>query len=70
MKCQKCKSEDTTVIDTRKVKHLSIVSRVRHCNSCDYIWSTKEIPDKEFNHKGIKPPPEEDNLNLFEEEKR
>ena len=49
MKCPKCNSDQNGVIDT--TKYNTVVSRVRYCDECSWIWSTKEAIDKDFNHK-------------------
>lgn len=50
MICPKCKHEKNTAIDTRGWD--TVNSRVRLCENCQYLWSTKETIDPEFNHKG------------------
>ena len=51
MQCPKCRSEDNSIIDTRKYN--TVVSRVRYCCTCEYLWSTKELIDEQFTHKGF-----------------
>lgn len=41
MQCQKCKSEDTQVIDSRDVD-LKTIRRRRECQSCKYRFTTYE----------------------------
>ena len=68
MQCPKCKCDKNTAIDTRK--YITLISRVRLCEECQYIWSTKETLDEVFNHKGFQKKArsqEEDQEGLFKE---
>ena len=68
MQCPKCKSLESRSIDTRRGK--TLISRVRYCENCEYIWSTKETIDESFTHKGFQKRALENNIDpdLFNNE--
>ena len=40
MICDKCREENSRVVDTRH--HEGAIRRVRVCNLCHYTWTTEE----------------------------
>jgi transcriptional repressor NrdR len=42
MKCPKCESEDSKVVDSRSVKHGTSIRRRRECNACLFRFTTYE----------------------------
>lgn len=44
MKCPACKSENSTVIDTRRYDET--IRRVRNCEDCGHVWATYEMNEK------------------------
>jgi|GEM_PF-3226889 len=52
MRCPKCKKYNTEVIDTRT--NMTFVSRVRACNECMHVFTTKETVDETYDHPKYK----------------
>ena len=69
MLCPYCKSENTSVVDTRPLKTANITRRRHICHVCDTRFTTYELVREEFTEyvNGIKQFIREDLTNVINE---